>query len=103
MPHGIWQGVVNFLIGFLPPAVVGLALTLIGGPGKIYVYCNTTTPIPPSWNPFAMYAGPCAQIMQVPWVPNWNALWLVPIGLGLGLWLALRETPYQMDGPLQLH
>ena len=90
------QRVVNFLIGFLPPTAVGFALALIGGPGTILVYCNTSTPIPPSWNPFAVNpGGPCAQVMSVPWVPFWNALWLVPLGVILGLGLVWRKVPWQ--------
>jgi len=60
----------RFLAGFLPPTAAGFVLALIGGPGTILVYCNTTTPIPPNWDPFGTYAGACAQAMPVSWVPD---------------------------------
>ena len=75
------QKLLNFLIGFLPLTSVGLALAVLGGHDTL-VYCGTWTPLPPCNGALGCA---CAQIA---WLPYWNALWLVPIGLVLGALLS---------------
>jgi|GEM_PF-595515 hypothetical protein len=81
----------NFLIGIIPPAAIGLILAVAGGHTAMVV-CGTLTPLPPCQG-FCM----CAQIA---WIPSWNALWLVPVGFGMGLLLAIGRIPYTRSSPL---
>jgi hypothetical protein len=69
----------NFLTGFLPPTVIGVVLAIIGGHNTA-VFCNTLTPaVGPSAGAFCI---------QGVWLPFWDALLLVPVGIGIGIWLA---------------
>jgi hypothetical protein len=72
----------NFLTGFLPLTAIGVVLTIIRGHNTL-VFCNTLTPaVGPSAGDFCV---------QVAWLPFWDALLFVPVGIGIGIWLALRS------------
>ncbi len=76
----------KFLTGFLPPTVIGVVLAILGGYNTI-VFCNTLTPVPPNSGDFCM---------QGAWLPFWDGLLLVPVGIGIGIWLALRSSHKHM-------
>lgn len=71
----------NFLIGFVPFAAIELIIVVAG----VQVYCGTLTPLPPCQG---ICSTACAQTA---WV---NALWLIPVGLGVGALLAIRRIPF---------
>jgi hypothetical protein len=71
----------NFLIGFVPFAAIELILLV----ARVGVICGTLTPLPPC-------QGICSEACaQSAWV---NALWLIPVGLGVGALLAIRRIPF---------
>lgn len=71
--------VLNFLLGFSPLAAVGIILAVVGG-RETLVLCGTLTPAPPCY-------GICVCESSA-WLPFWNAFYLLPIGIALGLLLA---------------
>lgn len=80
----------NFLIGVIPPAAIGLILAVLGGHTEL-VFCGTMIPFPPCQGYCA-----CAQMV---WIPYWNALWLIPVGFGVGVMLAMGRIPYTRTSP----
>jgi len=71
----------NFLIGFVPFAAIELILIV----ARIQVYCGTLTPLPPCQGVCSTACG------QMAWM---NAIWLIPVGLGVGALLAIRRIPF---------
>ena len=79
----------NFLIGFVPFATIELILIV----ARIEVYCGTLTPLPPCQGVCSTACG------QMAWM---NAIWLIPVGLGVGALLVINRFPFAPKSP-ELH